>query len=347
MPLRVLQAMAGQKQGGAEAFFERLAGALQRSGVDQRLVIRRDTGRAERLRRRGVDTYELSFGGTFDVATRLGLAFHLRQYQPDVVLSWMSRAAAMMPPRWLAGDRAVRVGRLGGYYNLKYYRGCDHLIGNTEDIVDYIRRRGWPAERAHYLPNFADVASAPPADRAALQTPPDAIVALALGRFHLNKAFDVLLDAMATTPGLYLWIGGDGELRGELEAQIQRLGLSPRVRLLGWRDDVPSLLAACDIAVCPSRHEPLGNVVLEAWAHQRPIVAAASAGPDALIDDEQTGLLVPIDEPAALAAALQRLAGDAALRTRLAASGHAAYQAGFSEASVVRRYVDFLQRVAR
>lgn len=343
----MLQAIAGQRQGGAEAFFERLAAALQRGGVEQRVVIRRDAARAERLRRAGLDVREVPFAGSFDISTRLRLAGHLRDFRPNVALSWMSRAAATMPPRWLAGDRAVHVGRLGGYYNLKYYRGCDHLVGNTENIVEYIRSRGWPAERAHYLPNFADVTPAPAADRASLQTPPAAVVALALGRFHLNKAFDVLLDAVAVTPNLYLWIGGDGELRGELEAQITRLGLAPRVRLLGWRDDVAALFAACDIAVCPSRHEPLGNVVLEAWAHGRPIVAAESAGPASLITSGQTGLLVPIDEPAALAAALQRLMGDAALRTRLAEAGRAAYQAGFTEAAVVRRYIDFFNAVVR
>jgi len=343
----VLQAIAGRKQGGAEAFFERLVAALARGGVEQRVVIRNDTERAERLRRAGLDTHEVGFAGTFDLMTRLRLMSELRRYRPSVVLSWMSRAATMMPPRWLTGDRGVRVGRLGGYYDLKYYRGCDHLVGNTEDIVDYIRRRGWPAERAHYLPNFADVRAAPPVDRRSLQTPADAVVALALGRFHANKAFDVLLDAVAAVPGFYLWLGGEGELRGELEARIARLGLGERVRLLGWRDDVPALFAACDIAVCPSRHEPLGNVILEAWAHRRPVIAAASAGPASLIRNEQTGLLVPVDDPAGLAEALERLVNDQGLRTRLAELGRAAYDAGFTEEAVVRRYVDFFRVVVR
>lgn len=339
--------MAGRKQGGAEAFFERLVPALGRAGVEQRVVIRRDAARAERLRRSGLDVQEIAFAGRLDAVSRLRLACGLRRQRPDVVLSWMSRAAAMMPPRWLAGDRAIRVGRLGGYYDLKYYRGCDHLVANTQDIVEHIRRQGWPGDRVHYLPNFADVAAAPPVSRSTLDTPADVPLALALGRFHRNKAFDVLLDAVAATPGLHLWLGGDGELRGELEAQVARLGLGPRVRLLGWRDDVPALFAACDIAVCPSRHEPLGNVILEAWAHRRPVIAAASAGPAELIRHEQTGLLVPVDDAASLATALQRLAGDRTLRERLSQSGRAAYDAAFTEDAVVRRYLDFFATVTR
>lgn len=343
----MLQAIAGQRQGGAEAFFERLVAALRRGGVEQRLVIRSDAARAARLRRAGLETQETGFAGAFDLATRFRLMRELRAYRPDVVLSWMSRAATMMPPQWLVGDRAVRVGRLGGYYSLKYYRGCEHLVGNTQDIVEYIRRQGWPAGRVHYLPNFADVTEARPVARESLQTPAGAVVALALGRFHGNKAFDILLDAVAATPGLHLWLAGDGELRGELEGQIGRLGLDARVRLLGWRDDVPALFAACDIAVCPSRHEPLGNVILEAWAHRRPVVAAASAGPAALIHSGQTGLLVPADDVASLAGALRRLIDDLSLRSRLAEAGRAAYDASFTEDAVVRRYVEFFQAVTR
>ena len=67
----------------------------------------------------------------------------------------------------VARRRGCSVGRLGGYYDLRYYRGCDHLVGNTRGIVDWLRRSGWPAERTHYLPNFVDeFAATPAADRA-------------------------------------------------------------------------------------------------------------------------------------------------------------------------------------
>lgn len=343
---RVLQAIAGRKHGGAEAFFERLAGALRRVGVDQRVAIRRDDARAARLRRNGIEPLQFAFGGTLDLVTRLRLRAAIREFRPSVILTWMNRASAAIPSRRLAGDRAVRIGRLGGYYDLKYYGGCDHLVGNTRDIVDYIRRQGWPAERAHYLPNFVSAEAAPPIDRAALQTPTDAPVALTLGRFHANKAFDVLLEAVARVPRLHLWLAGDGELRPALEAQIAALGIGDRVRLLGWREDVPALLAASDMLVCPSRHEPLGNVVIEGWAHNRPVVATAAAGPSALVEKGRTGVLVPIDDPGALAAALEGLAGDPGRRAALAAAGRTAYEASFTEAAVVGRYVDFFRKVA-
>ncbi len=340
--MRLLQAMAGAHHGGAEAFFVRLALALRRAGEEQRVLIRRDAARAATLRRGGIEPLELPFGGRFDLVTRWRFRRAVAEFHPRVVLTWMNRATRLCP----RGD-FVHVARLGGYYDLKYYRRCDHLIGNTRDIVAHLVRQGWPPSRAHYLPNFVAAEKALPAARASLDTPADEPLALALGRFHANKAFDVLLEALAAVPRVHLWLAGDGPLRAMLERQAAALGIGSRVRFLGWREDTAALLAAADFLVCPSRHEPLGNVVIEAWAGGVPVLATASEGPAALIGNNRTGMLVPVDDAAALASAMRRLVDDPELRTRLAAAGHAAYEAEFSESRVVALYRDFFARVAR
>ncbi|MGQ0663175.1 MAG: glycosyltransferase [Pseudomonadota bacterium] len=345
--LRVLQAMAGARHGGAEAFFTRLVAALGRAGLTQRVLIRRDRARAAGLREAGIEPVELAFGGWFDVVTRVALAREIRRFRPLVVLTWMSRASAMVPSRRFTGGGYIHVGRLGGYYDLGYYRACDHLVANTRAIVDHIVKRGWPEARAHYLPNFVDAHSVAPVDRASLDTPANAPLAVALGRLHPNKAFDVLLEALAKAPGVFLWLAGEGEARAALEAQAKRLGISARVRFLGWREDAGALIAAADFLVCPSRREPLGNVVLEAWAGHRPAIAAAAAGPAALIEHEESGLIVPVEDAGALAQGIARLAGDRALRGRLAEGGHRVFEAEFTEPMVVQRYLAFFDQVAR
>jgi glycosyltransferase involved in cell wall biosynthesis len=339
-PLRLLQAIGGARHGGAEEFFLRLALALHRAGQDQ-LVLLRHESHAETLRRAGVAVEVLPFGGLLDLSTSRGFRRAVAAYRPAIVLTWMSRASRLCPR-----GEFVHVARLGGYYDLKYYRGCDYLVGNTRDIVAKIVAQGWPADRAHYLPNFVDAAPAVPVSRESLATPADAPLALALGRLHENKAFDVLLAAVARVPRLHLWLAGTGDLAAALERQARDLGIADRVRFLGWREDVAALLAAADMVVVPSRSEPLGNVVIEAWAAGRPVVAAASVGPRVLVADGDNGLLVPIDDPAALAAALARIASDGALRERLAAGGRAAYEAAFTEAVVVARYQDFFAKIA-
>lgn len=342
---RVFQAMAGAPRGGAEAFFVRLALALQRAGVEQRVAIRRDARRAEALRAGGVEPIELAFGGWFDFTTRRRLGRAIAQFRPQIVLTWMSRATAKCP-RASGGAPFVHVGRLGGYYDLKYYRRCDHLVANTQDILRHVVAAGWPRQRVDYLPNFVDAARAAPVSRASLDTPEGAPVLLALGRLHRNKAFDVLLGALRDVPRAVLWLAGTGPEEAALKRLAAEIGVAPHVRFLGWREDTAALFAAADLFVCPSRHEPLGNVVIEAWAQDVPVVAAAAAGPIELVRDGQNGLLVPIDDARALAAAINRVLGDPLLRQALAVSGRRGFEENFTEAKVVDQYRAFFDRVA-
>lgn len=338
--MRVLQVMAGAQHGGAETFFERLVPALARAGLDQHVIIRRDPERTGRLRRAGVAPLELAFGGALDFLTPLLLGREIKRYNPNVVISWMNRATLKTPR-----GSFVHVARLGGYYDLKYYRDCDHLIGNTPDIVDYLVDKGWPAERAHYLPNFPDERIGTPIDRAEIATPNEAPLLLALGRLHENKGFDVLIRAMAHVPDAVLWIAGEGPLRSELRALAESEGVAERVRFLGWREDTGDLLATADLLICPSRHEPLGNVVLEGWVQGRPVVAAAAAGPSHLIEDGRTGLLVPIENADALGQVIQGLLADPQRQAELTSAGREAFANHYSEAHVVQLYLDFLDRV--
>ncbi|MGH7045999.1 MAG: glycosyltransferase [Stellaceae bacterium] len=346
MTRRLLQAIAGARHGGAETFFVRLATALQRAGETQRLLIRRDRVRSRQLSKAGIAVAELPFGGALDFATRLAFRREIIRWRPDLVLTWMSRATRLCP----RGD-FVHVARLGGYYDLKYYQRCDHLIGNTRAIVDYAVARGWPRQRIDYLPNFVPDTRRSGCRRvmpnASLADPPRA---LALGRLHPSKGFDLLLAALAEVPAVQLAIAGDGPLLSPLRRLATRLGIADRVSFLGWREDVPELLAKADFLVCPSLLEPLGNVVIEAWSAELPVIATESDGPTRLIEDGVTGLLVPLPGqpgggPRALASAIERLVRDPALGARLARAGRLAYEAEFTEAAVVAQYRRFFGRL--
>jgi len=333
--------MAGAEYGGAEAFFTRLVLALDRAGLEQRVVIRKNVRRAEALRAGGIEPVQLAFGGMLDWRTPRALKREVDAFRPDVVLTWMNRASIMCPE----GD-FVHVGRMGGYYDLKYYQKCDRLIGNTQDIVDHLIEQGWPADRAHYLPNFVVQQRMPPLSRKQFYTPEGAPLVLGMGRLHENKAFDVLLKAVARVPNVYLWIAGEGPLRRELEALAEKLAVKPRVRFLGWREDTAALLATADIFVCPSRLEPLGNVVIEAWAEGVPVISADSYGPGTLIEHRESGILVPVDDAQTMGRAIRNLLEDDNLRDRIARQGRETFEQNFTEEKVVGQYMEFLESVA-
>ena len=333
--------MAGAANGGAELFYERMTGALARAGQDVLPVIRREEGRAARLAVKGLAPVQFRFGGRLDFGTRPGIRRALQDFKPDIAMAWMSRAAAHLPRGpW------VNIGRLGGYYDLKYFRACRYLVGNTRGIVDYITGTGFPPERTAYLPNFVtDFAGEAPASRAALGIPEGAPLLLGLGRLHEVKGFDTLIQAMARLPDVYCVIAGEGPERPALEKLVAELKLGERVKLPGWRSDTGALLRSADVFVSSSRHEPLGNMVLEAFSAATPVLAARAEGPSEVIRDGEDGVLVPVDDANSLAIAARLLLGDSGLRAKLAAAGRTRFEAEFAEAAVTATWLDFFARV--
>jgi glycosyltransferase involved in cell wall biosynthesis len=334
--MSILHLLGTSAEGGAETYFVDLVSALSRAGVAQAAAVRRHAAREARLRAAGVPVETFAFSGPLDLVTRPRIAGFAKRSDAKLALAWMNRAARHTPKGpW------ARIGRLGGYYNLKYYRGFDALVANTEDIAEWIVGQGWPAGRVRCIPNFAAVPpQAPALDRATLDTPAEAPLLLAMGRLHEAKAHDVSLRALARLPDAWLWIAGVGPEEAKLKALAEALGVADRVRFLGWRADASALYRAADVCVFPSRYEPLGNVVIQAWAHGLPVVAAESQGPKALIRSGADGMLVPVDDPEALADTVGQLIGAPARRTAMAAQGLARVQAEFSEAAVVAQWRD-------
>ncbi len=344
--MRVLQAMAGAAHGGAETYFVDMVTALHRAGLDQTVVIRTNPERAGVLRDAGIDPYQLPFGGPLDVFSKSRLGRIISASQPDIVQSWMNRATRFVS-RPTGAQAFVHVGWLGGYYKLANYRACGHLVGVTPDIRAHQVAGGLSDDCAHYIPTFAVAETMPAVPRETFATPDDAPLFLSLGRLHEKKAFDILIRAAALVPGAYVWIAGDGPLEGKLAALIEELNVADRVKLLGWRDDREALFGAADYCVLPSRFEPFGTVMIEAWAQNVPLIAAAAKGPKGLIEDGKTGLLVPIDDVDALARAMKFLIADPILRARLVAGAGEAFAARFTEDAVVAQYLDFYEDILK
>lgn len=338
--MRIAHVMAGAASGGAELFYERLVAAQHRTDDDVLAIIRRNAPRAARLRDGGCDPVELRFGGALDLLTGPRIRRRLAAFKPRIVMAWMSRAAVMTP----VGDH-VLIGRLGGAYDLRRFRRCDHLVANTRGLVGWISAQGWPAHRVHLLPNFVPdlMPDLRPdlrrgraaAGLAALPVPPGSPTVLAMGRLHRNKGFDVLIAAMRRLPGVHAAIAGVGPERPALEALARREGVADRVHLLGWRTDQAALLAAATVLAVPSRIEPLGNVILEGFSAGVPVVAAASDGPRETIRPGETGLLTPIDDPERLAEALGAVIGDQGLAVRFGRAGRAEFEARHAEPAVL------------
>ena len=148
-------------------------------------------------------------------------------------------------------------------------------------------------------------------------------------------------------PGTYLWIAGEGPEQLALKNLAKQLGISDRVKFLGWRSDTNNLLASCDLLVCSSRVEPLGNVVLEAWAQKKPVVATEATGPKALIQTGLNGLLTPLNDSSALSSSIRSVLSSGDYATALAEQGFQAYEKNFTEERVTSLYRNFFTVVTK
>jgi glycosyltransferase involved in cell wall biosynthesis len=205
------------------------------------------------------------------------------------------------------------------------------LRGETEVLVHGIDLEGLRRRRA----DRAEV-------RRELGVADDAVVALVVANHRAEKAWDVMLaaaaDLIARHPEVVFLGAGHGQLEEQHRREAERLGLGPSFRVLGFRSDVERLLAAADVFTLSSRQEGLPVAVMEAMALGLPIVATRVGGLPLAVEDGTSGLLVPPEDPAALAAALEQVVGDPDLRARLG-SGAAAASAAFD----VRRAVSVIE----
>jgi len=203
----------------------------------------------------------------------------------------------------------------------------------------------------HLIPNGLDldeVAEARAASAGAYLAKGDAdFVVGFVGRLIPLKAVDVLMRAFARLdrPGKRLWIVGDGPEAEALKALASQLGVASMVRFFGYREDRLAIMGRMDVLALPSRSEGTPRCVLEAMAARVPVVTSDVEGCRILVRDGETGLLSRVDDVAALARQLERLAGDAGLRRRLAEAGYAFVEREFSARTVASRYAELYREL--
>jgi glycosyltransferase involved in cell wall biosynthesis len=253
---------------------------------------------------------------------------------------------------WTGESRKVK---LYEWLDRRHLRFMDHVVCVSEGQAAKVRR--WcrvPASRLSVIRNSARLSAfetADPTARARLLSffVSDAAVSrivLGAGRFSPEKGFGVLVEAAAAickeNPRAGVVLFGEGPLRGDLEAQVARLGLTGRVVLPGFRTDLDSLIGGADVVVLPSYTEGLPNVALEASAAAVPVVATAVGGTPEVIADGATGFLVPPGEPAAIAAQVGALLRDPDLCARFGTAGRARMRDLFTFDAQAKAYLQLI-----
>lgn len=360
--MRVAHIIKVVQAAGAERHLLALLSGLRQHDIDARLILLVEPANdmqsyVDEAAARGIPVERILIQRDFDPALFQRLRNLLQALQPDIAHTHLLHADLYGVPaaRW-AGVPVVLSSRHNDntfrrrfpikQVNQLLWRLADAGIAISDAIARFsIEVEGAPAGKIHRI--YYGLEAAKPLDRAGaraavsneLGIPDDTVFIGVVCRLIEQKGVCYGLRAFARVasgyPQAHLLVAGEGPLRTALENESAALGLQKRVHFLGWRGDIPALMAALDIFLMPSLWEGFGLVLLEAMAQAVPVIASrVSAIPEVVVDGE-TGLLVPARDVDALAAALENLLADKPLRQYMGLQGQDRLETDFSAARMV------------
>ena len=358
--MRVLHVIRATGMAGAETHLLALLSGLRARGLDAQLALLTTRDQPlhdyrELLRQRGIPLHTFAMRGHLEPKLLLRLRALMQELRPSLVHTHLFHADlyGALAARWAHvpalvssrhNDNAFRRRQPWRGLNRRLWRMADAGIAISQAVADFVVEvENAPRDKLRVIHYGLQWQPSPNAERQALrrrmrtqlgfaQTQP--LLAMAC-RLIEQKGVSDALQAFAGTrsefPEARLLIAGDGPLRAQLESEATQAGLTGSVRFLGWRDDVPQLLAACDLFLMPSLWEGFGLVLLEAMAQGLPVVASrVSAIPEIVVAGE-TGLLAPPRDVPALREALLTLLRDPPLARHMGLMGMERLETHFSE----------------
>ncbi|MBW3225632.1 glycosyltransferase family 4 protein [Marinobacter adhaerens] len=354
--------------GGAETVFINLLRELEQTDFRNVVVLRGQGWVADQVRGLGITPLFIDSKGSFNLGYIRILRRLLRDEQVDLIHGHLlgsnvyGALLAMIcrKPMIATFHGAVDVASGERFLRAKFFIigwGASAIVCVSKRLQEELRERSpLPADKLELIYNGVDPELFCMAQamglREVLGLPPEAKLVVSIGNIRPAKGYEHLVDAavaMAARDSLvhFVVVGHQrASLFEKLEAQIAKAPEQPNIHWLGFRQDVVTILRQADIFLLPSTSEGFSISTVEAMMAGVPIIATRSGGPEEIVADGKTGILIPTRDPNAIADAIERL-GDSALRDTLTAKARAEALQRFSLASMLRSYKRLYERLIR
>lgn len=348
--------------GQRQSFF--LVRELQKKGYPCRFYVQPNSPLYKKAEQEGLPVFPLKVRSEADIIAVLRLARQMKKANCVLVHSHDAHAAAVsamaasrakVPLRVIS--RRVDFPLKNNYFSkIKYRRDVDRIIAISEGVKKVLVSCGIDKKKIKVVPSgidytpFENVSSKDYLHREFGFGKNDFLVGIVA---HLadHKGHKYLIEAAGIlkkkAPNIKLIIVGKGPLRMELDQKVKEVGVEDIVLFLGFREDVPQIMASLDLFVLSSYLEGLGTSILDAMASHLPVVATEVGGIPEVVIHEKTGLLVPPKDPAALAKAILRIYNDRKLAYSYGENGYRVVHEKYSSRAMAKKVIKEYEIIAR
>ncbi|HZX09848.1 MAG TPA: glycosyltransferase family 4 protein [Acidobacteriota bacterium] len=348
--------------GQRQSFF--LVRELQKKGYPCRFYVQPNSPLYKKAEQEGLPVFPLKVRSEADIIAVLKLARQMKKANCVLVHSHDAHAAAVsamaasrakIPLRFIS--RRVDFPLKNNYFSkIKYRRDVDMIIAISEGVKKVLVSCGIDKKKIKVVPSgidytpFENVSSKDYLHREFGFSKNDFLVGIVA---HLadHKGHKYLIEAAGIlkkkAPNIKLIIVGKGPLRMELDQKVKEVGVEDIVLFLGFREDVPQIMASLDLFVLSSYLEGLGTSILDAMASHLPVVATDVGGIPEVVTHEKTGLLVPPKNPAALARAILRIYNDRKLAYSYGENGYRVVHEKYSSRAMAKKVIKEYETIAR
>lgn len=352
--MRIVHVLHSHGYGGAESHALLMMKLQREAGHEVCYAGPMDSWLGRECEKAGIACEHIPMHGLFDLWSHWKLRSLLKRVRADIVHGHLIRGAMYAGRAGHRQSAPVALCTAHATTARTHMQRCAHIIAVSGAVRDGLLAAGYAERDVSLVYNGVPEGPMAPSSeqRAALRTelgiPFDTFAVAHVGRFVRDKGQDLLVQAMRSVPaGVHLYLIGDPAT--DFGREVQALltaepALAARVHCLGFRPDVQRLLPAFDAFALASRREALSIAVIEAFAARVPVVATRVGGVPEIVRHEDTGLLVPTEDAAALAQGITRLSTDADLRARLVAGGEQLYKTQLTARSMLERTLALYQR---
>lgn len=313
--MKVINALFSEKHGGIEYAFVNYTKALLLKKHEVHVLIHPQFPLKQNLEALGIPIYCLKNWGQWDVFAKFKIGRLLGKIDPDLILAHANRATTLLSTKRYR-KRTLPIVK---NYSFKRSLAYPSIITTTHHLKTAILNTSKGKNEVFILPNMVDL------PEIKKPMPNEVPVIGTLGRFVKKKGFDLFIEALAILKNKGIafkaLLAGEGVEEGHLKALALEKQLGECLRFPGWM--TPSdFFKRLDLFCLPSRHEPFGIVLIEAFAHQIPVITTPSEGPSEIGKEGETVLFTPFDDPYAMAEKMEELIRDVEKRKFLSTNGY-------------------------